>query len=136
MFPVSFNLSQLHNKFFTNDTGFDWAVGYQEMDSGHPKPYRATARVVRVAKCPAIGLNDVVPLGKSHDINFRRGHSNAVLEKYNQYNKPLKTDWEEQACDENVLVSSLTPTVSTGGFTCDYYLEVRRFTIASVALCL
>ncbi|VDM30587.1 unnamed protein product [Hydatigera taeniaeformis] len=115
------------NRQFTKDDGFDFAVGYTEKDSGHDKPKKVTASVIRKAKCPAIGLDDETRYSVTDHASVSSSSSNPVLEKYQQNtgNKTLKTDWDANAYSENNLVPFTTPTVSAGGFTCDYLLELH-----------
>ncbi|CDS42894.1 expressed conserved protein [Echinococcus multilocularis] len=116
----------VNNKYFTKEEGFDYALGYTESDTGYDKPSKVYAKVLRVVKCPAINLNERTYVADLGSASVSSGKSNPVVDKYRQNpaNPSVKNDWDANAYDENNVVTSTTPTVSTGAFTCDYFLEL------------
>ncbi|KAL5110305.1 hypothetical protein TcWFU_004795 [Taenia crassiceps] len=117
----------LFNKYFTKDDGFDYAVGYTEKESGHDKPSKVEAKVIRLAECREINLKEKTYVANLGHATMSRGKSNPVVDKYRQNpdNKPIRYEWDDNAYDENNVISSTTPTVKGRGFTCDYLLELK-----------
>ncbi|KAL5962132.1 hypothetical protein TSMEX_010132, partial [Taenia solium] len=117
----------LFNKYFTKDDGFDYAVGYVESESGQERPSKVEAKVIRLVECRDINLKEKTYVADLGHANMSSGKSNPVLDKYRQNpdNKPVKDEWDDNAYDENNVISSTTPTVKGRGFTCDYLLELK-----------
>uniref|UniRef100_A0A5K3FM66 Ig-like domain-containing protein n=2 Tax=Mesocestoides corti TaxID=53468 RepID=A0A5K3FM66_MESCO len=114
------------NRCFTNQEGFDYAVGWIDGDANTPKPKSISAKVIQIVKCSAIGADSSVTheLGS---VNMASGDSNSVFDQYklNPKSKTAKDNWGANASSQDNTTQFTTPSVSTEGFTCDYILEVE-----------
>ncbi|VUZ49266.1 unnamed protein product [Hymenolepis diminuta] len=126
----------LYNKFFNDEEGFDYSVGYYKQDGGHDKPRKVHGNVIRIVKCPQIGLNDrsvVADLGSTKETSSK---SNEVLRKFEDNVKTQamapKTEWDFSHYDVGNFIKSTTPSVAVDNFTCSYYVELlvdgKRYT--------
>ncbi|VDN98834.1 unnamed protein product [Rodentolepis nana] len=118
----------LFNKYFNDTEGFDYSVGYNKQEGGYDKPKKVHATVIRIVRCPQIGLNDrttVADLGSTKDTSSK---SNEVLRKFqdNLKTQPLvpKTEWDSSHYDLDNYISSTTPSVAVDDFSCTYYIEI------------
>lgn len=108
-------------------------MGYYKQDGGHEKPKKVQANVIRIVKCPQIGLNDrtiVADLGSTKETS---GKTNDVLRKFQDNFKTQsmvpKNEWDYSHYDIGNFIKSTTPSVSVDNFTCNYYIEVIYYTL-------
>lgn len=118
----------LFNKYFNDSEGFDYSVGYYKQEGGHDKPKKVYGNVIRIVKCPQIGLNDkttVAELGSAKDTSSK---TNDVLRKFQDNLKTQamvpKTEWDLSHYDLDNVINSTTPSVAVDDFSCTYYLEI------------
>lgn len=118
----------LFNKYFNDVEGFDYSVGYYRQEGAYNKPKKVQGNVIRIVKCPEIGLDSetqIADLGFAKDIS---GKTNEVRRKFQDNVKTQalvpKTDWDSSYYDVDNFINSTTPTVAIGDFSCTYYLEI------------
>nr|CDS32230.1 expressed conserved protein [Hymenolepis microstoma] len=118
----------LYNKYFNDFEGFDYSVGYVKQEGGYDKPKKVQGNVIRIVKCPQIGLNDrttVADLGSAKDTSSK---SNDVLRKFRDNLKTQalvpKTEWDSSHYDMDNFINSTTPSVAVDDFSCTYYIEI------------